>query len=96
LLHPDIAYLSSDDLVATPYATAFEVLEVQPYSEQGLRQWTRRHEIGTLEIKKRGLDLDPAALRRRLRLRGRESATVILTRGESGALMIVVRRRADR
>lgn len=92
LLHPDIAYLTADEPRPTPYATAFEVLEVHPYTEQRLRQWTREHGIGTLEIKKRGLDLDPAVLRRKLKLRGRTAATVILTRTADGAVMVVARR----
>jgi len=33
-----------------------------------------------LEIKKRGVDVDPAAFRARLALKGRGSATLILTR----------------
>lgn len=92
LVHSDIAYLTADELRPTPYATAFDVLEVQPYSERSLRQWARDQGIGTLEIKKRGLDLDPAALRKRLKLRGPGSATVILTRTVDGAVSMVVRR----
>lgn len=92
LLHPDIAYLTADQFRSTPYATAFEVLEVHPYSEQNLRQWARDRRIGTLEIKKRGIDLDPAMLRRRLKLRGTGSATVIVTRTVEGAMLVVVRR----
>ena len=79
LLHPDIAYLTADTVRPTPYATAFEVLEVHPYTEQTLRHWARDRGVGTLEIKKRGLDLDPAVLRKRLKLRGSGSATVVLT-----------------
>jgi hypothetical protein len=92
LLHPDIAYLTADTVRPTPYATAFEVLEVHAYTEQDLRHWARDREIGTLEIKKRGLDLDPAVLRKRLKLRGSASATIVLTRGSVGALLLVVRR----
>jgi hypothetical protein len=68
------------------------VLEVHPYTEQTLRHWARERGIGTLEIKKRGLELDPAVLRKRLKLRGSASATVVLTRGEAGVLLLVVRR----
>ena len=92
LLHPDIAYLTADGFRHTPFATAFEVLEVHQYTEQTLRHWARERGIGTLEIKKRGLDLDPAVLRKRLKLRGGASATVVLTRDSAGALLLVVRR----
>jgi hypothetical protein len=94
-LHPDLAYLTAEELRPTPYATAFEVLEVHPYSEQALRLWTRERGIGTLEIKKRGLDLDPAVLRKRLKLRGSGSATVVLTRTVEATVLLVVRRVAS-
>ncbi len=94
-LHPDLAYLTGEEIRPTPYATAFEVLEVHPYTEQALRQWTREQGIGTLEIKKRGLDLDPAVLRKRLKLRGSGSATVVLTRTVDATVMLVVRRVAS-
>ena len=91
-LHPDLVYLTAEHVRPTPFATAFEVLEVHPYTEQALRHWARDRGVGTLEIKKRGLDLDPAVLRRRLKLRGSASATVVLTRGEAGTLLLAVRR----
>ena len=92
-LSPGIAYLSSDTLARTPFATAFEVLEVMPWDERRLRAWAREHDIGTLEIKVRGLDVDPAELRKRLKLRGRGSATVLLTLHRGDARLHVVRRR---
>jgi THUMP domain-like len=93
-LHPEVAYLSSDRLLATPFASGFDVLETYPYSERALRQWAASAGVGDLEIKTRGLSLDPAALRRRLRLRGDQAATVVLTRTDHGALALVVRRLA--
>lgn len=91
-LHPDLAYLTADHARPTPFATAFEVLEVHPYTEQALRQWVRERGIGTLEIKKRGLDLDPAVLRKRLKLRGSAAASVVLTRTVDATVMLVARR----
>ncbi len=91
-LHPDLAYLTADHVRSTPYATAFAVLEVHPYTEQALRHWVRERGIGTLEIKKRGLDLDPAVLRKRLKPRGTAAATVVLSRTVEATVMIVVRR----
>jgi hypothetical protein len=92
LLDPQIAYLSADHLVPTPFATAFEVLEVLPYGLKPLRRWVREHGVGTLEIKKRGVDVDPAELRRRLRPAGPHAATIVLSRTPAGAVALVVRR----
>lgn len=92
LLDPQIAYLSAEALVRTPFATAFEVLEVLPYDRKSLRRWLREHEVGTLEIKKRGLEVDPADLRRRLGSHGRASATLILSRTPTGAVALLARR----
>jgi SAM-dependent methyltransferase len=92
LLDRQIAYLTADDLVGTPFATPFRVLEVLPYNEKVLRRWLAAHDIGTLEIKKRGLELDPAELRRRLRPPGSRQATFILTRTIAGARVLVAER----
>jgi len=45
--------------------------------------------VGTVEIKKRGVDVDPARLRKQLKLSGDGAATVILTRiaGRHSALI---------
>ncbi|GAA1608392.1 class I SAM-dependent methyltransferase [Kribbella sancticallisti] len=80
LLDPRIAYVTSDDLVPTPLASAYQVVEELPYKEKALRSWVRKEGIGTLEIKKRGVDFDPAVLRKKLSLKGSASATLIVTR----------------
>jgi len=89
---PGIAYLFADKLIATPFATAFEVLETLPNDERTLRAWLREHQIGILEIKVRGLDVDPAVLRKRLKPRGSRSATLILTPTTDGARALVAQR----
>jgi SAM-dependent methyltransferase len=80
LLDPRIAYVTAGALVATPLASAYEVVEQLPYKEKVLRSWVRTHNIGTLEIKKRGVDLDPAQLRKKLAPKGSAAATLIITR----------------
>ena len=91
---PGIAYLVGDDVAATPYATPFRVLEVLPTKEKVLRGWVREHQVGRLEIKKRGIDIDPAALRRKLRPDGPHAATLVLTPTPEGARALVVERSA--
>ncbi|CAM3658964.1 class I SAM-dependent methyltransferase [Kibdelosporangium persicum] len=77
-LDPRIAYLTGDS--PPPGIRAFRVVEHGRYSEKALRQVLGRHGVGRLEILVRGLDVDPNALRPRLRLRGEAEATVVLTR----------------
>jgi THUMP domain-containing protein len=91
-LHPDLAYLSADRLTETPFATVFAVSETFGYREQELRAWVRNRGIGTLEILTRGLDLDPAVLRRRLRPSGPGRATLVITRTPRGKTVLVVDR----
>ncbi|GEO97268.1 class I SAM-dependent methyltransferase [Kocuria turfanensis] len=80
LIHPRIAYLSSDELVRTPLARAYRVREVLPHTVKVLKRWVREHEVGTLEIKKRGTDVTPEQLRRQLAPKGPGRATLVLTR----------------
>lgn len=75
-----LAYLSGPALVDTPLAQAFRVREVLPLDERRIAQRLRELGIGELEIKKRGADVDPAALRKRLKLAGDERATLFATR----------------
>lgn len=77
-LDPWIAYLTGD--VPPPGIRAFRVLEHGKYTEKSLRARLRHHQVGRLEILVRGLDVDPDALRRRLKPTGPTEATVILTR----------------
>ncbi len=77
---PQIAYLSSDDALASPFVQSFRVRETLPTDVKRLAKALRDRGIGTLEIKKRGMDIDPATLRKKLRLSGPEHATLVLTR----------------
>ena len=92
MLAPGIAYLTSDTLVTSPFARSFRVREQLPFDVKPLARALRERGIGTLEIKKRGVDVDPAVLRRRLRLQGAASATLILTRAGSQRLALLADR----
>lgn len=75
-----IAYLTTDDDVTSAFTQRFRVLDVLALDERSLQRELRARGIGTLEIKKRGADVDPDRLRRRLRLQGDGAATLIATR----------------
>ncbi|MGK3954272.1 THUMP-like domain-containing protein [Microbacterium sp. I2] len=80
MLDEHIAYLTSDAALTSPFVSSFRVREVLPADVRGLSKALRERGIGRLEIKKRGVDVDPAALRTRLKLSGPESATLFVTR----------------
>ena len=92
MLDPHIAYLTSDAAHTSPFTQAFRVREVMPAKVPTINAALRANDIGTLEIKKRGMDIDPAQFRRKLVLRGRESATLLLTRVGQKRLAILADR----
>lgn len=94
MLNERIAYLTGDTPLESPFLSGFRVREILPVNETKLKKALRVRNIGTLEIKKRGMDVDPAALRKRLALRGDESATLILTRTGADRVAILAERLA--
>lgn len=92
LLAPGVAYVTSDAPIASPFVTDFRVLEVLDYDLPILKRWVKTHRIGSLEIKRRAIDVDPAALRKQLKPRGDGSATLLLARTVDGARACVVER----
>lgn len=87
-----IAWLTSDAAVDTPFAARFRVTECIPYDVKTLKKLVKERGIGTLEIKKRGIDVDPATLRKTLAPKGDASATIILTRVEGRRSAILAER----
>ncbi|MDD7940466.1 class I SAM-dependent methyltransferase [Actinomycetospora lutea] len=81
-LDEHLAYLSGD--APPPDVRAFRVLEHGRYTEKTLRATLRRRAVGRVEILVRGLDVDPNALRPRLKLAGSQEATVVLARLATG------------
>ncbi|MCK2035940.1 SAM-dependent methyltransferase [Microbacterium sp. SSW1-49] len=80
MLDPRIAYLTSDAAVTSPFVQTFRVRETMSANPKAISAVLKSEGIGSLEIKKRGVDVDPAAFRKKLTLRGDRSATLILTR----------------
>ena len=83
-LDPAIAYLSGDEL---PRGTrGFEVVEQIAYNEKRLRQALSAHGAAAVEILVRGVDVDPDALRAKLKLqRSGAQLSVVITRIGAGA-----------
>lgn len=89
LIAPQIAYLSSDAKIESPFVRGFEVIDEMQFDRKKLKSYLREKNIGILEIKKRGADVIPEELRKELQPKGDESATLVITRiGENHRVII--------
>jgi hypothetical protein len=80
LISREIAYLSSDVEIDSPFMRGFKVIDEMAFDRKKLKAYLRDKNIGTLEIKKRGVDVVPEQLRKEMSLKGEIAATLILTR----------------
>ena len=80
LIAPDIAYLSSENKIESPWLKGYEVIDDLVFDRKKLKAYVRENNIGILEIKKRGSDISPEELRKQLSPKGEGAATLIVTR----------------
>ncbi|NYE21279.1 class I SAM-dependent methyltransferase [Microbacterium immunditiarum] len=92
MLDEHIAYLTSDAALTSPFVSTFRVVDELPTATKELSRALRDRGVGRLEIKKRGVDIDPAAYRTALKLRGPEEATLFVTRVGSRRRAILAER----
>ncbi len=92
MLDGTIAYITTDTPAITPFARGFEILESTNVDARAISRVLAAHEIGRVEIKKRGIDIDPAEFRKRLTLTGSRDGVVILTRVGGKRLALIARR----
>lgn len=88
-LDADIAYLTSDQHVATPFARIWRVLEWLPFNLKRLRARLRELDAGAVTVKKRGSPLDTDVLARQLRGRGACSLVVVLTHASGHPVALI-------
>jgi THUMP domain-like len=79
-LDPQIAFLSADRPLRSPFGRSLVVDASLPWSLRRLREVLRQRGVGAVEVRKRGSAVDVDELTGRLRLRGDARAVVVLTR----------------
>lgn len=87
-----IAYLSGPDLLLSPLMSCFHILEVFAWSRTAARRVLAEHDIGSLDIKTRGFAAAPEQLLGRLKARGANHATLLLTRIAERPTAVLARR----
>jgi SAM-dependent methyltransferase len=88
-LDPDIAYLTADHQVPTPFARVWAVRDWFPFTLKRLRAYLRERGIGRVTIKKRGSPLEPERLQRDLRLEGEAQAVIFLTHLRGRPIVVI-------
>jgi SAM-dependent methyltransferase len=89
LIAPEIAYLTGEQEISSPWLRGFKVLESMAFDRKKLKGRLHEMKVGILEIKKRGSDVVPETLRKELQLKGERAATLIVTRvGDSHRAII--------
>ena len=79
-IDPQIAYLTSDECRSTPFSRIYAIEESLPFHARRIGERLRALNVGHVTITKRGSAVDVDDLRRKWKLNGSESRTVILTR----------------
>ena len=90
-----IPYLTSDTVpngLPQLLFSVFETEAVMPLDRKKLRAELRRLDIGRLEIKKRGVDINPEHLRKELKLKGNHGAALIVLPYQEHVTAIIARR----
>lgn len=89
-IDPTIAYLSGDDLIPTPCARVWRVLEHHPFDLKNLNRRLRLLQGRVIAVKKRGSPVDPEAFRRRLSAHpGGRPLVVALTQAQGRPWMLI-------
>jgi len=89
IISPDIAYLTSEEKISSPWVRGFEIIDNLVFDRKQLKAYVKKNGIGILEIKKRGSDISPEDLRRELSPKGEGAATLIVTRVDDAHRVLV-------
>jgi hypothetical protein len=89
LISPGIAYVTSEKPLPSPAFANYEILESSEISTGAVRAMLKSHDIGKLTLKLRGVKVDPDQEIKRLKPKGKNSATLFYTRlnGEKVAIL---------
>jgi hypothetical protein len=92
---PASAWLTGDLPPTDPLFTPFAVQDVLPYDVRRLRRHARERRWGPLEIKVRGIKLDPEKVRRDVKTSGDDPVTLLVARVQGQVTVVVARREAN-
>ena len=92
LISPGIAYVTSEKPLPSPAFANYEILETSEISTGAVRAMLKSHDIGKLTLKLRGVKVDPDQEIKRLKPKGKNTATLFYTRLDGEKIAILAKR----
>ena len=92
LISPGIAYVTSEKPLPAPAFATYEILESSEISTGAVRAMLKSHDIGKLTLKLRGVKVDPDQEIKRLKPKGKNTATLFYTRLDGKKIAILAKR----
>ncbi|MBQ3777696.1 MAG: hypothetical protein II835_06375 [Fibrobacter sp.] len=96
LISPGIAYVTSEKPLPAPAFANYEILESSEISTGAVRAMLKSHDIGKLTLKLRGVKVDPDQEIKRLKPKGKNSATLFYTRLDGEKIAILTLKTKER
>ncbi|MFC1582921.1 hypothetical protein ACFL4W_05220 [Planctomycetota bacterium] len=87
---PWVRYLTGSEAVKSRLVRAFKVLEVMPFNFKKLNRFLKAEQIGNITVKCKDTPIKPAAITKRLKPRGRNTAVLFYVEKEDGESLFVV------
>lgn len=89
MLDETIAYFCTDERPQSVWVRAWRIRDWLPFNLKKLRAYLRERKIGKITVKKRGSALTPETLIQQLKLKGKQSATLVLTRYQGRQIVMI-------
>ena len=87
-----MSYYTADEYRESELMEAFEIQELLNLDAKRLKRLLRERKVGSLEIKARGVEVDPAELRKKLQPKGSERATLLIFRSGRDVVAAIAKR----
>lgn len=84
-----VAYLTGDTIIHEPWAKGYRVIDSCTMHQAAIKSMLRKHDIGNVVIKKRGVDIGPDTEIRKLRAKGSNAGILIYTRYQSRPIVFL-------
>jgi hypothetical protein len=88
-LDETIAYITSEHQSESVWARVWQIHDWMPFQLKKLRAYLRERDVGRATVKKRGSPLSPEELIGKLKLKGDNACTLVLTRLKGEPIVII-------